>query len=96
MKITQITFDPKGDGYDVVFINGLFFNQGDEYHDKISAQIEGFISFLKFSKLDHSLEKLAFEPKKKNVDFYDFDYQADLDEKLDDYLERIKKNFKPL
>lgn len=49
--ITIITFWPDGDWVKAIFIDGELFRYGDEYHDKISTYIDGFIDGFKASKI---------------------------------------------
>jgi len=94
MKLTQITLDPKYDAYYILFVDGQKWEDGDDYHDKISYKIEGIVEFLKFTKTDFEFEEIKLEAKDDESSYYDFDYQPNLDESLEKYLNRIKKNFK--
>jgi hypothetical protein len=44
-------------------------------------------------KEEHSHERWNAETKDSSVVFWDYDYQADHNEKLDSYLNRIERNF---
>ena len=92
-KFTQITFNPSGDSYDVFFLDGKLLFQGDYYHDKVKHLFEGIQIYLLFMKEEHSHERWNAETKDSGVEFWDYDYQADHNEKLEKYLKRIERDF---
>ena len=92
-KITQITFNPKGDSYDVFFLDGNLLFQGDYYHDKITDRFDGVKAYLSFMKEEYSSERWNAETTDDSVEYWDYDFQADIDETLEKYLNRIEKNF---
>jgi hypothetical protein len=92
-KFTQITFNPKGDSYDVFFLDGKLLFQGDYYPDKVEHLIEGIQIFISFMKEEYSRERWNAETKDDSVECWDYDFQADIDETLEKYLNRIERNF---
>ena len=94
MKLTKITINPGGDGYFILFVDGVKFDEGDNYDEHMSHKIRGIVDFLEFKKIDHSFNQIKLKTKDKDDSFLDHDYQPDEDENLEDYLKRMKKNFK--
>lgn len=88
MKLTQITLDPSSDSYYILFVDQEKQNEGDDYHTKLSNKIEGIRDFLGFIKYDFSFEEIKLE---NSEEYYEFDYQPEIDEKLDDYIKRLKE-----
>lgn len=95
MKLTKITLDPGGDGYFILFVDGVKFDEGDNYHEQMSYKIRGIVEFLEFMKIDHSYDEINLKTKKDGYGFVDYDdHSPDEDEGLEEYLKRMKKNFK--
>lgn len=94
MKLTKITLNPSGDGYYILFVDGVIFSKGDDYHNKMNDRIDGILDFLRFLKMEFSFEHIKLDVKNENKSHCDYDYQPDLDENLDKYLKRMKRNFR--
>ena len=89
MKLTKITLDPYSDSYYILFVDENKFDEGDDYHTKLSYKIEGIQEFLTFTKTKFSFEEIKLENDGEG--YYEFDYQPEENEKLDAYLNRLKR-----
>lgn len=92
-KFTQITFNPNGDSYGVFFLDDKLLFQGDYYHDKIESHMKGIQIYLDFGKEEFSIVQWNAETIDVDVVFWDYDYQADVNETLPKYFKRIEKDF---
>lgn len=48
ISVVWVKINPEGDGTSALYVNGRMVEGGDEYHNKISARIEGWLSCLTF------------------------------------------------
>ena len=94
MKLTLVTLDVSYDAYFIVFVDGNKFDEGDDYHTKMSHKFEGIKEFLTFAKIPFEAEELDFNTKGDGA-YYDHDYMPRKDEDLKAYLKRIKKFMEP-
>jgi len=90
---THIEFNSSGEPYDVYFVDDEPLMQGDYYHNKVTDMFEGFKVYLhQVLKEEFRVVEIKAETKKDD-EYYDYDYQYDLNETLSKYLKRIGKNF---
>lgn len=94
MKLTLVTLDVSYDAYYIVFVDGKKFDEGDDYHTKLSHKFEGVKEFLTFAKIPFEAEELDYNTK-DDGSYYDHDYQPKEGEDLKAYLKRIKKFMEP-
>ena len=58
LKFTLVRINPDGDSVKALYIDGILYKSGDEYHNDITAYLDGFIEGCLFSKLDIEIEQL--------------------------------------
>lgn len=58
-KIEHVSFNPSGDGTTGVYIDGVIFKYGDEYHDDISSWLKGFLDGIKWSGVNIDYVRLS-------------------------------------
>jgi len=92
-KFTQITFNPKGDSYDLFFLDGKLLLQGDYYHDKVDHLFEGVTIYLSFMKEEYSHERWNAEIKHEGAEYWQYDFEPDRNENIENLLKRLEKNF---
>jgi len=92
-KITLIDIHPSGDGYQLIFIDGELFMQGDDYHDKILDNLVGIKNYLNFCGEPYEEESCELEPKKSGKYWFDLNYAPKEGENLEAYLKRAGKQF---
>jgi hypothetical protein len=92
--LTYIQLDPDGDSYDIIAVDNLIIEYGDDYHDKIYHQFEGIKTFLKSQKIEFTVVNKKFQPIDEEEIYearprttYLTDYLSDLSER--GYVERI-------
>jgi hypothetical protein len=90
MKLTLVTLDVSYDAYYIIFVDGKKFDEGDDYHTKLSYKFEGIKEFLKFSNIPCEVQELDFNTKGDGA-YYDHDHIVKENENLDAFLKRIKK-----
>jgi len=93
--LTRIEVNPSGDGYLSIFLNGNLLIHGDDYHDKIRDQYNGIKAYLEHVGEKFKEEKIALDVKTGDQEWSDYDYMPDTEETLDEYLTKMKENFKP-
>jgi hypothetical protein len=90
---THIRFNPNGDSYDVYFVDDKPLMQGDCYHDKVTDLFVGIKIYLT-AILNEEFRVVEIKAEtKKDDEYYDYDYQYDINETLSKYLKRIGKDF---
>ena len=94
MTLTLIALDSSYDPYFVFFVDDKKFDEGDDYHTKMSHKFEGIKEFLTFAKIPFEAEELDFNTKGDGA-YHDHDYMPRKDEDLKAYLKRIKKFMEP-
>lgn len=94
MTLTLVTLDVSCDSYYIIFVDGKKFDEGDDYHTKLSHKFEGIIEFVKFMGIPYTSEELNFNTKGDGA-YYDHDYMVGDNEDLKAYLKRIKKFMEP-
>ena len=57
-KFTIVTFNPNGDYVQALYINGILYRDGDEYHSHISTWIKAFIGGCEYSGMDLKVERI--------------------------------------
>lgn len=90
MTITYISLDPDSDGYDAIFIDNKLFMHGDEYHERISAKMDGIIEYLEFTKVDFAQERFDLFPADE-VSIFDEDYMPKAKDTPEKYMKRMSK-----
>jgi hypothetical protein len=95
MKITKINLNPDGGSYYVVFIDDKLLMEGDEYHDKINAQIQGIVHLCVFESRECSVEEVNARILDAAEDaYYDDKFAPKPKDSVEKYLKRLSKDFK--
>lgn len=94
MKITFISLDSSSDPYHVWYIDDIKYEEGDDYHTKISYEIAGATKILDHLKIPYEYEAFNFDLKTDKKELWEYDYQPEKDEKPEPYLKRIRKFMK--
>lgn len=69
MKLDIVHFDAYGDGVIAIYINDKLYTYGDEYHDRMSNWITGFLDGLKYAEVDFVENRLEVCYAKHNTRF---------------------------
>jgi len=90
---THIEFNSSSEPYDVYFVDEKPLMQGDYDHDRVTDMFAGIRIYLAamFNEEFRVVEIKA--ETKKDDEYYDYDYQYDLNETLSKYLKRIGEDF---
>lgn len=91
INLTMIALDVKYDPYYVLYVDGEKFDEGDDYHEKLSYKFEGIKEFLKFAKIPFKAYELNFNTK-EDASYSDWQFQPKENESLYQYLKRVRKH----
>lgn len=64
MKITILTIDTVCDPVKAIYIDDILYKYGDEYHNKISDFIKGFVDGLNISKIQYTINSIDCDDDK--------------------------------
>jgi hypothetical protein len=86
--LTYITIDPTSDSYDIIAVDDIIMDSGDDYHDKIYHKFQGIKLYLNSIGEEYTVVKIDFPPHKKKSP-YEHSPQT---KSLKTYLTYLKKH----